>query len=48
MADVLMHPWVIKDDCATLPEIQTEFANRKIKIDLDREAKRQQKEIERH
>lgn len=33
MADVLMHPWVIKDDCATLPEIKTEFANRKIKID---------------
>ena len=29
MADVLKHPWVTKDDCATLEEIHLDFANRK-------------------
>jgi serine/threonine protein kinase len=41
MADVLNHPWVIKDDCATLTEIQTDFSNRIKLIDKEREAKRQ-------
>ena len=47
MADVLKHPWVTKDDCATLDEIHLDFANRKNLIDAENEAKRQQKEIAR-
>jgi serine/threonine protein kinase len=33
MADVLKHPWVNMEDCATLEEIQVDFANRKNIID---------------
>lgn len=47
MSDVLQHPWVTKDDCATLEEIHKDFENRKNLIDLENEAKRQQKEIAR-
>lgn len=47
MADVLKHPWVNKDDCATLAEIHADFANRKNLIDAENEVKRQQKEIAR-
>jgi hypothetical protein len=47
MADVLKHPWVTKDDCAALPEIHADFANRKNLIDQENEVKRQQKEIAR-
>jgi len=47
MADVLKHPWVAKDDCATLDEIHLNLSNRKNLIDAENEAKRQQKEIAR-
>jgi hypothetical protein len=33
MADVLKHPWVTKDDCATLDEIHLNLSNRKNLID---------------
>lgn len=47
MADVLNHPWVKQNNVATLPEIQTEFQQRKKMIDEDAEQKRIQKEEER-
>ena len=47
MADVLNHPWVQNNDCATLEEIQFNFAQRKALIDAENEAKRKQKEMQR-
>jgi hypothetical protein len=47
MADILNHPWIRKDDCATIEEIQHDFQNRKAKIEAENEQKRLQKEYER-
>ena len=40
MADIISHPWVTKDDVATLEEIQADFAKRKAAIDHENEIKR--------
>jgi serine/threonine protein kinase len=40
MADIISHPWVQKDDVATLEEIQHDFAQRKAAIDQENEIKR--------
>ena len=47
MADIIAHPWLNKDDVATLEEIQQDFLKRKMAIDHENEIKRQQKEAQR-
>jgi serine/threonine protein kinase len=42
------HPWYTDSKCATLEEIQAEFASRKLLIDAENETKRLQKEQERN
>jgi hypothetical protein len=42
MADVKAHPWFNGPTC-TLGDVQDEFAQRKHRIDLDNESKRQEK-----
>lgn len=41
MADIISHPWVVKEEVATLEEIHVDFANRKAAIDQENEIKRQ-------
>ena len=47
MADIISHPWIVKEEVATLEEIHHDFALRKASIDQENEVKRQQKEAQR-